>query len=410
MNKSPAHKTPATPALLCLNAGSSSVKFSFYAVPDGEPVLVFGGQIEGLLGHPHFQVCDPQGTILDEQQWDQPKHRSEGVDLIMAYVASHAAHYVLKAVGHRVVLGGAEYANSVVIDESVLDVLDHYAPIVPSHQPAELDAIRQLRKTHPGLVQVACFDSAFHRTKPEVADMYALPLSYHDKGLRRWGFHGLSYDFISSQLATFDARLATGRTIVMHLGSGASLCGLINSKSAYSSMGFSPLDGLMMGTRTGALDPMIPLYLIQQYKMSPAAVEKLIIKESGLLGVSGISNDMRDLEQSNAPQAKLALDLFVYMLTREVGATMGAIRGLDGLIFTAGIGEHSPFIRARTCEALAWAGVEIDLERNTASVKGPQRISSDKSRVAVWVIPTNEEIVIARDTWRLFTQQKSAVA
>ena len=403
------------PALLCLNTGSSSVKFSLYAVDDHQPRLIFGGQIEGLLGQPYFKACDDQRVVLDERQWDAPKRRGEAVEIILDFVHRQATGYHLHAVGHRVVLGGIEYPHSVVVDDTVLDVLDHYSPIVPSHQPAEVEGIRLLRESHPDLLQVACFDSAFHRTKSELADLYALPLSYRDKGIRCWGFHGLSYDYISSQLPALDPRLASGRTIVLHLGSGASLCGLINGKSAYTSMGFSPLDGLMMGTRTGALDPMITLYLIQQYKMTPAAVEKLIIKESGLLGVSGISNDMRDLEASDAPNAQLAVDLFLYMLTREIGAAMAVIGGLDGIVFTAGIGEHSPRIRARTCEALAWAGVEIDAARNVSpnacsnpspasSSPGACRISTDTSRVAVWVIPTNEEIVIARDTWALSGQ------
>ena len=280
-------------------------------------------------------------------------------------------------------------------------VLDQYSPIVPSHQPAEVEGIRLLRESHPDLLQVACFDSAFHRTKPELADLYALPLSYRDKGIRRWGFHGLSYDYISTRLPELDPKLAAGRTVVMHLGSGASLCGMVNNQSAYTSMGFSPLDGLMMGTRTGSLDPMIPLYLIEQQGMAPAEVEKLIIKESGLLGVSGISNDMRHLEASPEPNARLAMDLFVYMLARETGAAMAAIQGLDGIVFTAGIGEHSPSIRAKTCAALAWAGVEIDLVQNDAVSKEAARISTDASRVAVWVMPTDEEAVIARDTWAL---------
>lgn len=389
-------------ALLCLNTGSSSVKFSLYAVDDHQPRLVFGGQIEGLLTQPHFKVHDAQGNTLNEQQWAQPKRRAEAVEIILDYVRAEAKGVRLVAVGHRVVLGGTEYPHAVVVDDAVLDVLDHYAPIVPSHQPAEIEAIRLLRTSHPDLCQVACFDSAFHRTKSDIADLYALPLSYRDKGIRRWGFHGLSYDYISTQLPQLDPRLAAGKTIVMHLGSGASLCGMQQGRSAYTSMGFSPLDGLMMGTRCGSLDPMIPLYLMSQYKMAPAAVEKLLIKESGLLGVSGVSNDMRDLEASIEPSAKLAIDLFVAMLARETGAAMAAIQGLDGMVFTAGIGEHSPEVRARTCEALAWAGVEIDEARNQAVASDARKISTDQSRIAVWVIPTNEEIVIARDTWQRY--------
>lgn len=387
-------------ALLCLNTGSSSVKFSLYAVDAGEPRLVLGGQIEGLLGQPRFKAVHTLGRNSEEKSWGAPMRRSEAVEIILDFVHQQAADYQLKAVGHRVVLGGVEYPHSVVVDDHVLDVLERYCPIVPSHQPAEVEGIRVLREAHPDLLQVACFDSAFHRTKPEVADIYALPLRFRDMGIRRWGFHGLSYDYISTQLPLLDPKLARGHTVVMHLGSGASLCGLVEGRSAYTSMGFSPLDGLMMGTRTGSLDPMIALYLIEQQGMSPAEVEQLIIKQSGLLGVSGISNDMRDLEQSSAPNARLAIDLFVYMLARETGAAMGAIGGLDGIVFTAGIGEHSPTIRARACEALAWAGVEIDPVRN-ATASGVCRISTDTSRVAVWIIPTNEESVIARDTWQL---------
>lgn len=394
--------TQRLPALLCLNAGSSSVKFSLYAVMAGAPSLLLGGQIEGLLTQPYFKVKDAQGNTLDEQRWEQPKRRAEAVETILDYVRAEAKDYRLVAVGHRVVLGGTEYPHAVVVDDAVLDVLDHYAPIVPSHQPAEIEAIRLLRTLHPDLCQVACFDSAFHRTKSDIADLYALPLRYRDKGIRRWGFHGLSYDYISTQLPKLSPRLATGKTVVMHLGSGASLCGLVNGQSAYTSMGFSPLDGLMMGTRCGSLDPMIPLYLMNQYRMTPAAVEKLLIKESGLLGVSGISNDMRDLEASNDPAARLAIDLFVAMLARETGAAIAAIQGLDGIVFTAGIGEHSPEIRARTCASLGWAGVEFDEARNLAASASARKISTDQSRISVWVIPTNEEIVIARDTWQRY--------
>lgn len=394
--------TQRLPALLCLNAGSSSVKFSLYAVMAGAPSLLLGGQIEGLLTQPYFKVKDAQGNTLDEQRWEQPKRRAEAVETILDYVRAEAKDYRLVAVGHRVVLGGTEYPHAVVVDDAVLDVLDHYAPIVPSHQPAEIEAIRLLRTLHPDLCQVACFDSAFHRTKSDIADLYALPLSYRDKGIRRWGFHGLSYDYISTQLPQLDSRLAAGKTIVMHLGSGASLCGMQQGRSAYTSMGFSPLDGLMMGTRCGSLDPMIPLYLMNQYRMTPAAVEKLLIKESGLLGVSGISNDMRDLEASNDPAARLAIDLFVAMLARETGAAIAAIQGLDGIVFTAGIGEHSPEIRARTCASLGWAGVDIDEARNLAASASARKISTDQSRISVWVIPTNEEIVIARDTWQRY--------
>lgn len=391
----------AKPALLCLNTGSSSVKFSLYAVDDHQPRLVLYGQVEGLLGQPYFKAVSAQGNVLHEAQWDTPKRRAEGVETILQFVRDQAQNYRLSAVGHRVVLGGVEYPNAVVLNDEVLSVLDRYAPIVPSHQPAEIEAIRQLRELDPDLLQIACFDSAFHRSKPELADLYALPLSYRDQGIRRWGFHGLSYDWISSQLPRLDPALAKGKTIVMHLGSGASLCGLVNGQSAYTSMGFSPLDGLMMGTRTGSLDPMIPLYLIQQRGMAAADVENLIIKESGLLGVSGLSNDMRDLENAKSPDAKLAIDLFVYMLVRETGAAMAAIQGLDGIVFTAGIGEHSSLIRQRTCDALAWAGVEIDASLNQSVGQKAQCISTSNSRVRAWVIPTNEEAVIARDTWAL---------
>ena len=389
------------PALLCLNAGSSSVKFSLYKAVNGSPELLFGGQIEGLLTQPHFKATDADGNTLNERQWEQPQRRAEAVEIILDYVKTEAKDYQLAAVGHRVVLGGTEYPHSVLVDDAVLEVLDHYAPIVPSHQPAEIEAIRLLRSSHPDLKQVACFDSAFHRTKSEIADLYALPLSYRDKGIRRWGFHGLSYDYISTQLPQLSPRLAIGKTVVMHLGSGASLCGLVNSQSAYTSMGFSPLDGLMMGTRCGSLDPMIPLYLMDQYKMAPAAIEKLLIKESGLLGVSGISNDMRDLESSVDSGAQLAVDLFIYMLAQQTGTAMASIQGLDGIVFTAGIGERSPMIRAKACAALAWAGVEIDPALNGSKRHEAHRISTEQSRVEVWVIPTDEEAVIARDTWKL---------
>ena len=294
--------------------------------------------------------------------------------------------------------GGPEYSRPVLVDEPVLAALERLVPLAPLHQPHNLAAIRSLRETQPRLPQVACFDTAFHRSHPQLADLYALPWAYYEAGVRRYGFHGLSYEYIAAALPQVAPAIAGGRVIVAHLGSGASLCALRAGVSVDSTMGFSALDGLPMGTRPGALDPGVLLYLVGERGMTAAALEKLLYKESGLLGLSGVSNDMRVLLESGEPRARLAVDFFVYRVAREIGALAAVLGGVDGLVFTAGVGENSAEIRARVVAACAWLGVALDAEANR---RGGPRISAEGSAVSAWVVPTNEELMIARHTLAL---------
>jgi acetate kinase len=294
--------------------------------------------------------------------------------------------------------GGSVYAAPVRIDAAILDALEEFVPLAPLHQPHNLLPIRVIAERRPGLLQVACFDTAFHQTAPPLAQAFALPSSITDRGVRRYGFHGLSYEYIAHVLPQHDPRAAAGKTVVLHLGNGASMCGLLGGKSVGSTMAFTALDGLPMGTRSGNLDPGVILYLLQELRMDAAAIESLLYKESGLLGVSGVSSDMRELLESTEPRAKLAIDLFVYRIGRELGSLAAALGGLDAIVFTAGIGERAAAIREAVCRQAVWLGVELDPAANAA---GGPRISTDSSRVSAWVIPTNEELMIARHTLAL---------
>jgi acetate kinase len=294
--------------------------------------------------------------------------------------------------------GGPEFTRPVQIDRDVLARLEKFIPLAPLHQPHNLAPIRMLLERRPSLAQVACFDTGFHSTNPAVAQRFAIPAELHDAGVRRYGFHGLSYEYVASVLSEFDTRAASGRTVVCHLGNGSSLCAIENRTSIASTMGFTALDGLAMGTRSGAIDPGVLLYLMDERKMDARAIEKLLYQQSGLLGVSGISSDMRKLLDSTDPRAQLAVDLYVYRIRRELGSLAAALGGLDALIFTAGIGENSAVIRERVCRDAAWLGVELDAASNRA---GGPRISTTDSRVSAWVIATNEELMIARHTQRL---------
>jgi acetate kinase len=301
----------------------------------------------------------------------------------------------LVGVGHRVVHGGPEYARPVRLDTDVLAGLEAFVPLAPLHQPHNLAPIRLLLERAPELQQVACFDTSFHRSNPEIAQMFALPAELHAQGVRRYGFHGLSYEYIASVLPNFDAKGARGRTVVLHLGNGASMCAIQAGKSVTSTMGFTAVDGLPMGTRTGSLDPGVILYLMDQRGMDARAIEKLIYNQSGLLGVSGISSDMRILLASDDARAKLAIDLYVYRIRRELGSLAAALDGLDAIVFTAGVGENAEAIRSRVCEDAAWLGVALNQQANAA---GGPCISTRGSKVSAWVIPTNEELMIARHT------------
>jgi len=387
-------------AVLVLNAGSSSVKFSLYADARDDARPRLHGQIEGLHGSPTFVVKDAQDSVVHEEKWGDASAFSHGdaVTHLFEFLNHELATARLAAVGHRVVHGGRDFSKPVRVDQNVLTALERLIPLAPLHQPNNIALMRVVATREPSLPQVACFDTAFHRTQPPVAQAFALPRAITERGVQRYGFHGLSYEYIASTLPDFDAAGARGRVVVAHLGNGASLCAMKDGVSVATTMGFTPLDGLMMGTRGGNLDPGVILYLIDELGMDARAIEALLYKESGLLGVSGISSDMRTLLASNLPQAGTAIDLFVYRFRRELGSMVAALDGLDALVFTGGIGEHAAAIRERVCRDAAWLGVEVDAKANAT---GGPRISAETGRVSAWVIPTDEERMIARHTREL---------
>ena len=384
-------------AIAVLNAGSSSIKFSLFALGGEALDLELRGQVEGLYTAPRFIGRDALGKTLAEERWPEGAKLAHAgaLDHIIAFVRERLGGRRLAGIGHRVVHGGMEYTRPVRTNAAVLDALEKFVPLAPLHQPHNLAPIRLLLERLPELPQVACFDTSFHRSNPEIAQMFALPAALHEEGVRRYGFHGLSYEYVASQLASLDARAAQGRAVVLHLGNGSSMCALSAGKSVASTMGFTAVDGLPMGTRCGAIDPGVILYLMDQRGMDVRAVEKLIYNQSGLLGVSGISSDMRALLASSEPRAKLAVDLYLYRIGRELGSLAAALEGLDALVFTAGIGENSAVLRERVCRHAAWLGVELDPGANAA---GSPRISTAASRVSAWVVATNEELMIARHT------------
>ena len=387
-------------AIVVLNAGSSSIKFSLFLLHGDRLELEQRGQIEGIYTAPHFIAQDRAGKRVAEKSW------GEGVELEHEGALEHLVGHLraglsgdrLIGVGHRVVHGGLAYTGPVRVNRDVVAMLETFIPLAPLHQPHNLAPIRQLLERVPELPQVACFDTSFHRSNPEIAQMFAVPAALHAQGVRRYGFHGLSYEYIASVLPTFDQDAASGRTVVLHLGNGASMCAMQAGKSVASTMGFTAVEGLPMGTRSGSLDPGVILYLMDQRGMDARAIEKLIYNQSGLLGVSGISSDMRTLLASDEPRAKLAIDFYVYRIRRELGSLAAALDGLDAIVFTAGIGENAEIIRERVCHDAAWIGIELDA---TANASGGPRISTPPSRASAWVIPTNEELMIARHTHTL---------
>ena len=384
--------------IIVVNAGSSSIKFSGYAAMDEKkPTLLLKGQIEGIGTMPHLVARNANRGIITEKTW--PRGDNSDHEALFSYLIdwmqTHFGGEKPVAVGHRVLHGGTRFAEATLVDDAVLDHLQSLCPLAPLHQPRNLAAIRAIAAVAPLLPQVACFDTAFHHVQPEVAQRFGLSRDLHESGIRRYGFHGLSYDYIASALRERDPGVANGRVVVAHLGSGASLCAMRDGKSIDTTMGFTALDGLLMGTRCGALDPGVILYLKRERGMSIDAIEKLLYHQSGLLGVSGISNDMRELLASRNPCAEEAVDLFVYRIVRELGALVATLGGLDGLVFTGGIGEHAPEIRRRVCKKSAWLGLILD---TTANEQGAERISAEASRVSIWAIPTDEEQTIARQT------------
>jgi acetate kinase len=389
------------PGLLVINAGSSSIKFAGYSVKE-EPLFLGKGQVEGLGTEPRFLCRNAAGDVLGERHWQAAITHGEAIDHIIGWIESNARNVRVAAAGHRVVFGGAAYSRPIELNEHVVAEIEELVPFFPLHLPHNLAAIKALAERHPELPQVACFDNSFHSTQPRVAQLFALPRRLFELGVRRYGFHGLSYEFIARTLPEYAPQAK--RVVVAHLGSGASLCALRDGKSVESTLGFSGLDGVPMGTRPGALDPGVMLYLLQALGMDAKAIEKLLYTESGLLGVSGISNDMRDLLASDDPRAKEAVELFVYHITKALGALTAVLGGIDALVFTAGIGEHAPEIRERVCREAGWLDIRLDPAANAA---GGPRISTPESSVSAWVIPTDEERMIALHTWRLLKESET---
>ena len=390
---------------LVLNAGSSSLKFCVFERPPLESWrLAARGQIEGIGTSPRLRVKDDNDESLANQDVVARDGR-EALDVLAGWLRSKYGGSRVLGVGHRVVHGGARFKGPTIVDADVMRELYQLVPLAPLHQPHNLAAIEAVFERLPGIPQVACFDTSFHRGQPAVAELIPFPRELRQQGLQRYGFHGLSYEYIASVLPQVAPEIAQGRVIVAHLGSGSSLCALKNGKSFDSTLGFTALDGLCMGTRPGTIDPGVVLHLFQGLKLSAKEVETLLYKKSGLLGISGISNDMRDLLGRSEPAAQLAVDYFVYSAAKQIGALTAALGGIDGLVFTAGIGENSPEIRKRICEASAWLGIELD---ETANTKPLTNISTPRSKPSVWVIPTNEELMIARHTGALLGIAKAA--
>lgn len=391
---------PTGKAFLVMNAGSSSVKFTLFTqAGDGTLARSLYGELEAMSGEPRFYARDDGGRQMAEKNWALGESKATLLGYLIDWVETHIAPNVLVAIGHRMVHGGAQFCEPLLITPRKMGKLRKLVHLSPLHQPRVLNAIDALTERHPELPHVVVFDTAFHATNPRISRLYGLPSRLSDEGVVRYGFHGSSYEYISSQLETIDPEAHAGCVVVAHLGSGASMCALSGGRSMASTMGFTALDGLVMGTRCGAIDPGVILYLLQERGMTPSEVESLLYEQSGLLGVSGgISNDVRTLLASADPKAKEAIDLFVYRVVRETGSLAAAAGGMDAFVFTAGIGERSPDIRRWVCDQLGWMGVKLDEAANRES---RVLISAPDSRVRVWVIPTNEELMIARHAARL---------
>lgn len=391
---------------LVINAGSSSLKFCvFESDGSSEWEVAARGLVEGIGTSPAFSAKDGAGQKLDASPIDgSVKSAGEALDYLAGWLRSRFGKVELAGVGHRVVHGGSRYSGPVLVTPEVIEELRSLESLAPLHQPYNLAAIDAVSERLAGVPQVACFDTGFHATQPEVAKLVPLPRELCGDSVQRYGFHGLSYEYIASVLPAVAPAIADGRVIVAHLGSGASVCALQNRRSIDNSLGFTALDGLCMGTRPGSLDPGVVLYLFQNLKLSAAEVESILYKKSGLLGISGISNDMRDLLDSDDPAAKLALDYFVYRAAREIGGLAAVLQGVDGLVFTAGIGENSAEIRRRICKACEWLGIKLDAGANEA---GAACISTTDSKVSAWVVPTNEELMIARHMDAVLGQGKA---
>jgi acetate kinase len=385
--------------ILTINAGSSSLKFALFTADTLDCTAI--GMIDGLGTDPNFSMKDGGGRVIAEDTLEGERFvadQGSALRTVLAAIGKHFPQASVAAVGHRVVHGGAAFAAPLLIDEKTFGALTDLVPLAPLHQPHNLAGIEAAQAAFPGVAQVACFDTGFHRGHPFVNDVFALPRALYEEGVRRYGFHGLSYEYIAGRLAEIAPFRGSSRVVVCHLGSGVSMCAIRDGKSIASTMSFTALDGLPMGTRPGQLDPGVLLYLMDEKGMDAKAISDLLYKQSGLKGLSGISNDMRDLEASDDPRAKEAIDYFVARVRREIGAFAADLGGLDGIVFSAGIGENSRSIRAAVLEGMEWLGVELDPQRNGAN---QEIISSDRSSVRVFVIRTNEELMIARHTRQL---------
>ncbi|QQS54548.1 MAG: acetate/propionate family kinase [Candidatus Competibacteraceae bacterium] len=418
--------------LLVLNAGSSSIKFSVFALPDdgGDLVLVCRGLQENIgEDDPRFTAFGRDGQALIDVRPTPPsgKYRKQGPDHrrrandtpsssdgevydhqaalrdLLDWFGTMSGLPDVIAVGHRVVHGGKEFSDPQRLTPEIMARLETFVPLAPLHQPHNLAGIRALSAVRPDLPQIGCFDTAFHHGQPELARLFALPEVYRREGVQRYGFHGLSYEYIAGALAETLGTSATGRVVVAHLGNGASMCAMRDGQSVASTMGFTAVEGLPMGTRSGSLDPGVLLYLIERHGMGVRDLSNLLYKQSGLLGLSGVSNDMRELLASADPNARLAVDYFSYRIARELGSLAAALGGLDALVFTGGIGEHAAAVREQVCVRSAWLDIDLDAAANAG--RDPRRIDRPGSRVAVWVLPTNEELVIARHTRRLVLER-----
>jgi acetate kinase len=381
--------------ILVVNAGSSSIKFQLFEIGKGDRLKRrFKGQIEGVRTQPRLVAKDPDGQLLVDESWPAAEVSTvpAALEKLIGFLRKQIGGTLPVVVGHRVVHGGPDYSAPTVVDKEVVDRLSRFEALAPLHQPNNLAPIKAILERQPHVLQVACFDTAFHRGHPAVADRFAIPEALYAEGVRRYGFHGLSYEYIAKQLRTIAPDIADGRVVVAHLGSGASMCALVGGKSVESTMGFTALDGLPMGTRPGHLDPGVVLYLMSQKGMSAKEIERFLYNDCGLKGLSGISNDVRELIASETEAAKLALEYFAYRIALCTGTLAAAMNGIDGFVFTAGIGENAPSVRDAVARRLEWLGLEIS---EKANVKGELKISRKRSRVACYVIPTDEELMIA---------------
>lgn len=374
-----------------INAGSSSIKLAAFEDVTS-PRLILRGHIDGIGVNTRMRLLDGSGATLSDEPLDAALEHEDATELLAKRVADCLAGRAIVAVGHRVVHGGPRHSSPRFVTAELLEELETFVSLAPLHQPHNLAPIRALRAARPGLPQVVCFDTAFHRTQPPVAQSFAIPRKYTDDGVRRYGFHGISYEYVAARLADIAPDVASKRVIIAHLGNGASLCAIQDGRSVASTMGFTAVDGLMMGTRSGALDPGVIIHLMSHYGLGLKGVEDLLYKQCGLLGVSGVSSDMRRLREADDPRAREAIDLFVYRIQREIGSLAAALGGLDALVFTAGIGENDAATRLEVARACAWIGVRIDEAKNHAAAN---EITGEAARVRTFIIPTNEELRIA---------------